>query len=102
MNDIIPSAYKVLKKLSKVENSRFFKPSDAFWLISLHKKGLAASSSVKIAENHIMGVYVITEQGKAYISDHRKKTVEKWVVQSVTLALLIAGVVISLMLLFRQ
>lgn len=79
MPDIDSNAYRVLKKLSKVENGRGFPKSDTYWFSYLCKRGLSRPSSIKISEHEILGVEIITEQGRSFIKDHRKETIKSWV-----------------------
>ncbi|MHB1314886.1 MAG: hypothetical protein ACYCX2_05285 [Christensenellales bacterium] len=80
MLDMDSNAYKVLKKLSKAENSRGFSGSDSYWLGYLHKHNLVTHGFIKVSEHESLGVYFINEQGRSTIKDHRKRTAFKWFV----------------------
>ena len=97
MPNIDSNAYKVLKKLSKSENSRHFTQDETYWFGYLHKRGLIAHTFIKIETNSSLGTYVISKAGLSFIKDHKKRTLIsflKWfipifiVLPSVTLAVL--------------
>ena len=74
MFDIDSNAYRVLKKLNKVEDSFGFSEDDSYWFSYLAKRDFVKSSQKRIEPNNSWSVRIITKQGESFIKDHRKKT----------------------------
>ncbi|MHB1314280.1 MAG: hypothetical protein ACYCX2_02195 [Christensenellales bacterium] len=105
MSDIDSNAYKALKKLSKLDNSRGFPPSQSYWLSYLYKRNLVEHAFIQTSEHESLGVYIITIQGVSYIKDQKRKTCLlwfRWSLATFVALLSLAVMIVTLLLTIRQ
>ena len=97
MFDIDARAYRVLMQLSRVKDSRDFKPSQAYWLSYLINRGLAKSEYIKTEENENLGVVVITEKGRAFIKGQNREALKVWLFRIIPIVISVIALIIAIL-----
>jgi hypothetical protein len=97
MINVSSKSYKVLKKLSKLDNSSQLKGKDSMHTGPLQKYGFTESVPLKIEDHHTLMVEKITTYGKEYIHDHRKATIEKWLFWGAPFIIAVVALIISIL-----
>jgi len=95
MIELDPISYKLLKKLKKIND--YVVPDSNSGYAILDKYNLISDDPIKVSPNETIFMRKINERGKSYVSEHKKKTFQKWIFFTLPLVVAMIAVLIAIL-----